>query len=116
MTQQRFDFAPPPHEEAKDIQKWVEQHNQQAIIASQIPNTSPGSLLSALDKGEAKANAVYLLRGILGQCLRRAIPLEASSFKKGFLQALRGEMAIKKTNQDPTLILRDILIKIHSPQ
>ena len=112
MTQQRFDFASPPNEEAKDIQKWVEHHNQQTMMAAQVPSSPPGSLLSALDEREARVNAVYLLRGILGQCLRKSMLPKASSFKQGFLQALGGEIAIKKTNRDPALILRDILIKM----
>jgi len=109
MTQHSFDFSPRPNEEAKEIQKWVERHNQQAIMASRTSSIPPGSLLGAIDRREAKSNAVYLLRGVLAQHLRRSAG--SGALRSQFLQALRGEMAIKKTAQDPALTLRHILIK-----
>lgn len=114
MTQQSFDFTPQPNESDTEIRKWVEHHNQQVIVASQNVNVSPGSLLSALGSGEARANAVYLLRTVLGQHLRKSMVPGIVPFKRGFLQALRGEMTIKKTSQDPTYTIRNILIKMHA--
>lgn len=114
MTQQSFDFAAPSNENAKEIQRWVEQHNQQVMVASGVPNISPGSLLSALDGNEARVNSVYLLRTVLGQCLRKSMVPGVVPFKRGFMQALRGEISIKKSSQDPTLTIRNILVKIHT--
>lgn len=113
MTQHSFDFINPASENNKEIQRWVDQHNQQVIAASQSPNVSPGTLLSALDSHEAKANSVYLLRTILGQTLRKSLVPGIIPFKRGFVQALRGEISIKKSSQDPTYIIRNILIKLH---
>jgi hypothetical protein len=112
MTQNCFDFSPKPNEEAKNIQEWVEKHNQKVIMAARAPSIPPGSLLGAIDRGEAKANAVYLLRGVLSQCLRKSMgPGEVT--KKAFLEALRGEISVKKTTRDAAFALRDILIKTH---
>lgn len=36
------------------------------------------------------------------------------SCKVAFLQAMKGEMAVKKTSRDPALTLRDILIKMRT--
>jgi hypothetical protein len=111
MTQHLFDFDPKPTEEAKEIQKWVEQHNQQVMIAARTFSIPPGSLLGAVDRAGAKANAVYLLRGILSQYLRNSMRPGSFPSKAGFLHALHGEMAVKKTSQDPAFTLRNILIK-----
>jgi hypothetical protein len=115
MSQTSFDFAPKPNEEAKEIQLWVERHNQQVMAAARSSSLPPGSLLSALDGTEAKANAVYLLRGVLGNNLRKSMGSGQLSPKSGFLQALRGEIAVKKSTQDPALTIRNILIKAHTP-
>jgi hypothetical protein len=112
MTQTHFDFVSQPNQEAKEIQKWVERHNQQVIAQASIPSTPPGSLLGAINEAEAKSNAVYLLRGVLGQQLRKSMGSSSSSLKKGFLQALKGEITLKKSNQDTAQIVRDILIKM----
>jgi len=109
-----FDFAVKPDETAKDIQKWVEQHNQKTSLAAQASNMPPGSLLNVLDRKETKVNAVYLLRGLLNQSLRKSIGPSAPSFKRSFLKILQGEIAVKKTPQDPTFTLRDILIKTYA--
>lgn len=111
MTQNSFDFISQPNQEAKEIQKWVERHNQQVIAQASTPSTPPGSLLGAIHGGEAKSNAVYLLRGVLGQQLRKSMGSTSLNLKKGFLQALKGEMTLKKTNQDSAQILRNILVK-----
>ena len=114
MTQHRFDFDPPFCEKDKEVKNWVEQHNQQVITSARTATIPLGSLLSALDGGEAKSNAVYLLRGVLSQHLRKSTGSGASRFKRGFLQALRGEICMKKTSQDPAFTLRDVLIKLHT--
>lgn len=114
MTQSSFDFAPLANKEAEETQKWVDQHNQQVIKLAQTSFIPPGSLLGALDATEAKTNAVYLLRGVLGQTLRKSMGPNTLSFKKGFLQSLKAEMSIKKTSRNSALTLRDILIKTHS--
>ena len=111
MTQYHFDFPLKRDEEAKETQKWVEQHNQQVIMAARTSSLPPGSLLSAIDRREAKTNAVYLLRGVVNQHLRKSTASGLLSFKKGFLQALRGEIAVKKTAQDPAFMLRHIFLK-----
>lgn len=112
MTQTSFDFLLQPNQEAKEIQKWVEHHNQQVIAQVSSTSKPPGSLLSAINGGEATSNAVYLLRGVLGQQLRKSMGSSSSFLKKGFLQALNGEITLKKTNQDTAQIVRDILIKM----
>ena len=113
MTQHSFDFASKPNQEAKDIQEWVEKHNQKVIMAARVPSLPPGSLLGAIDRGEAKANAVYFLRGVLSQYLRKSMgPGETA--KAAFLQALRAEISVKKTTEDAAFTLRDILIKTHT--
>jgi hypothetical protein len=114
MTQSSFDFASPPNKEAEEIQKWVEKHNQQIIRSAHVSSVPPGSLLGAIDGAEARANTVYLLRGVMGQILRKSIGSGPVSFKKGFLQSLRAEMSIKKSSRNSALTLRDILIKMHS--
>lgn len=111
MTQYHFDFPLKSDEEAKEIQKWVEQHNQQVIRTARTSSIPPGSLLGALDRREAKSSVVYLLRSVLSQYLRKSTGSGLLSFKKGFLQALRAEMAVKKTARDPAFMLRHILIK-----
>jgi hypothetical protein len=112
MTQASFDFISQPNREAKEIQKWVEYHNQQVIAQASTSSAPPGSLLGAINGGEAKSNAVYLLRGVLGQQLRKSMGSSSLSLKKGFVQALKGEITLKKTNQDTAQIVRDILIKM----
>ena len=112
MTQHSFDFAPPPRENDQEIQKWMEKHNQQVASAARIAPASSGSLMSALNRTEAKSNAVYLLRGSLSQILRKSMGPGMHSSKRGFLKAIRGEMAMKKSPQDPAFILRDILMKM----
>ena len=112
MTQTSFDFVLQPSQEAKEIQKWVEHHNQQVVAQAHTSSTPPGSLLGAIHGGEAKSNAVYLLRGVLGQHLRRSMGSRSLFLKKAFLQALMGEMSVKRTNQDPTHTVRDVLIKM----
>ena len=67
MTQHSFDFGSKPDEEAKHIQEWVEKHNQKVIMSARVPSLPPGSLLGAVDRGEAKAKAVCFLRGVLSQ-------------------------------------------------
>lgn len=114
MTQQSFDFIPPVNETAKEIQRWVEQHNQQVVSSSQAIQYNPGSLLSALDSREAKANAIYLLRTAISQCLRKSTVPGIVPFKRGYMQALRGEILVKKSSQDPAATIRNILIKIHT--
>jgi hypothetical protein len=111
MTQHSFDFTPPPKENAKEIQNWVDQHNHQVMGAAQTTSASLGSLLSALNGSEAKANAVYLIRGVLGQILRKNSGPGAHVFRRGFMLALRAEIKMKKSSQDPALALRDVLIK-----
>lgn len=116
MTQHHFDFLPPPDTASKEIQKWVEQHNQQVIAAARTASSVPGSLLSALDAREAKANAVYLLRSVLGQQLRRSLGAGGTSsflLRKGFLQALKAEINVKKTSQDPAPTVRHVLVRTH---
>jgi hypothetical protein len=112
MTQTSFDFLLQPSPEAKEIQKWVEHHNQQVIAQTHSASKPPGSLLSAINEGEAASNAVYLLRGVLGQQLRKSMGSSSLFLKKSFLQALKGEITLKKTNQDTALIVRDIMIKV----
>jgi hypothetical protein len=114
MTQSSFDFAQTPNLEAQEIQKWVEKHNHEVISAARAPTAPPGSLLGAIDSADAKANAVYLLRGVLGQILRKSMGAGPSPFKRAFLQTLRAEISVKKTSQDPALILRDILLKAYT--
>ena len=110
MTQYSFDFAPSPTQEAQEIEKWVEKHNQQVMAAARAPTFPPGSLLGALDAREAKANAVYMLRGILSQHLKRSAGSSGPPSKKGFLKALRGEIVLKNSSQDPAFIVRNLLI------
>ena len=112
MTQTSFDFVSQPNQEVKEIQKWVERHNQQVIAQASSSSTPPGSLLSAINGGEAKSNAVYLLRSVLGQQLRKSMSSSSLNLKKGFVQTLKREIALKKTNQDIVQIVRDILIKM----
>lgn len=112
MTQTSFDFILQQSQEAKEIQKWMEHHNQQIAAQAHTSTTPPGSLLGAINGGEAKSNAVYLLRGVLSQQLRRSMGSKSLFLKKGFLQALKGEMSVKKTNQDPAYTVRDVLIKM----
>ena len=112
MTQHSFDFAPQPRENDQEIQKWMEKHNQQVASAVRTSPASSGSLMSALDRSEAKSNAVYLLRGALGQILRKSMGPGMHSSKRGFMKAIRAEMTIKKSSQDPAFILRDILMKM----
>lgn len=112
MTQNSFDFLLQPSQEAKETQKWMEHHNQQVAAQAHTSSVPPGSLLGAINGGEAKSNAVYLLRGVLNQQLRKSMGSKSSSLKRGFLQALRGEMSVKRTNQDPAYTVRDILIKM----
>jgi hypothetical protein len=114
MTQQSFDFETHTDENDKEIQRWVEQHNQQVMLASGTPKISPGSLLSALDGSEAKANSVYLLRTVLGQCLRKSMVPGVVPFKRAFMQALLGEISVKKSSQDPCFTIRNILVKTHT--
>jgi len=114
MTQQNFNFIPHRDENDQETKRWMEHHNQQVIAASRSPNISPGSLLSALDKNDAKANSVYLLRTVLGQCLRKSMVPGAVPFKQGFMQALRGEMSIKTSSQNSTYTIRNVLVKTHS--
>lgn len=115
MTQITFDFLSPETqgtEKTQEIQKWVNQHNQKVIASAQVPSASFGSLLSALQEKEVAANSVYMVRGLLGQQMRKSISSGSFDSKKMFLQTLKAEMCIKKTNRDPILILRDVLIKI----
>jgi hypothetical protein len=114
MSQHSFDFAPPVNEATKEIQRWVEQHNQQVASSSQTIQFGPGSLLSALDSREAKANAIYLLRTSISQCLRKSMVPGIVPFKRGYMQALRGEILTKKSSQDPAFTVRNILIKLHT--
>lgn len=114
MTQTSFDFATQPNQEAKEIQKWVEHHNQQINAQANTLSTPPGSFLSAINRGDTKLNAVYLLRGVLGQQLRKSMGSNSINLKKGFLQGLKAEMLIKKTNRDTAQIVRDILIKMQT--
>jgi hypothetical protein len=116
MTQYSFDFAPPPTQEAQEIEKWVEKHNQQVIAAARTPTFPPGSLASALDARETKANAVYMLRGILSQLLRGSAGIGPSPSKGGFVKALRGEIVLKNANQDPAFIVRNLLIRMIPPR
>jgi len=113
-----FDFTVERGKEAKEVQKWVEQHNHQVFhqisMAAQLSGTLPGSLLTALDRKEVKGNVVYLLRGLLNQNLRKSMGSSAPSFKRNFLKTLQGEIAVKKTPRDPTFTLWDILIKTHT--
>lgn len=112
MTQISFDFTLQPNQEAKEIQKWVENHNQQVITQASVASTPPGSLLSTLNKSEARSNAVYLLRGVLSQQLRKSVGSSSFALKKTFLHSLKGEMIIKKTSQDIAQTIRNVLIKI----
>ena len=112
MTQHSFDFALQPRENDQEIQKLMEKHNQQVLIAARTSTISSGSLMSALDRSEAKSNAVYLLRGALGQILRKSMGSGMHPSKRGFLKAIRAEMTMKKSPQDPAFTLRDILMKM----
>jgi hypothetical protein len=114
MTQHSFDFTTQINEKDKEIQRWVEQHNQQVVAAAQMPQVSPGTLLSALDGNEAKANSVYMMRTVLGQCLRKSLVPGVIPFKRRFIQVLRGEITIKKSSQDPAFAIRNVLVKLHS--
>ncbi|MBM3468390.1 MAG: hypothetical protein FJX71_03040 [Alphaproteobacteria bacterium] len=111
MSQNSFDFDLKPDPHTQETQKWVERHNQQVLAAEKTPAIPPGSLLAALDGKEAKANAVYLLRGLQGMCLRKSGQPHAS-FRAKFLHALQGEMSLKTTTQDLALIVRHTLLKI----
>ena len=111
MTQCSFDFTPPPTKEAQEIGKWVEMHNQQVTAAARAPAFAPGSLLGALDAREAKANAVYMLRGILSQYLKRSAGSGAFLSRKGFVKALRAEIVLKNSHQDPAFIVRNLLMR-----
>lgn len=113
MKQHSFDFAPLPIEGSKETQQWVDHHNQQVTAAARIPSIPPSSLLSAIDGTEAKSNAVYLLRGVLSQILRKSSSAGTPIFKRQFLQGLRAEIQIKKTSQDPAFSLRNVLISTH---
>jgi|GEM_PF-2338857 len=112
MTQTSFDFMSQPSQEAKEIQKWMENHNQQVIAQASTISTPPGSLLGALNGSEAKSNAVYLLRGVLGHQLRKSMGSSSFTLKKTFLQALKGEIVVKKTSQDIAQTIRNVLIKM----
>jgi hypothetical protein len=112
MTQHSFDFSRSPDLEAQEIKKWVEKHNHQVIAAAQTPTFPPGSMLGALDAREVKANAVYMLRGILSQHLRRSLGGASSPFKREFMKALRGEIVLKNSNQDPAFIIRNHLMHL----
>lgn len=119
MTQHSFDFASEVNRKVEEdhkeeIQKWVTKHNQQVAIAARTPNVPVGSLLGAIDQAEAKANAVYLLRGVISQVLRKSMGSESFPSRRKFIQSLRAEMSIKKTSHNPAFSLRDILIKVHS--
>ena len=116
MTQSSFDFLLQPTQEAKEIQKWVEHHNQQVMAQLHTTSKPPGSLLSAINEREATSNAVYLLRGVLSQQLRKSMGSSSLFLKKSFLQALKGEMTLKKSNLDTAQIIRDILIKVQIPR
>ena len=112
MTQYSFDFTPLPTKEAQEIGKWVEMHNQQVTAAARAPAFAPaGSLLGALDAREAKANAVYMLRGILSQYLKRSAGSGAFLSRKGFVKALRAEIVLKNSHQDPAFIVRNLLMR-----
>lgn len=112
MTQASFDFIPQPNQEAKEIQKWVESHNKQIITQANTVNIPPGSLLGALNESETRSNAVYLLRGVLSQQLRKSMGSSSFVLKKTFLQSLKGEMVVKKTSQDIAQTVRNVLIKM----
>jgi hypothetical protein len=114
MTQCSFDFFHSPDLEAQEIEKWVQSHNQQAVAAAHTPAFPPGSLLDALDAREVKANAVYMLRGILSQHLRRSLGSGPSPFKREFMKSLRGEVVLKNSKQDPAFIIRNLLM--HFPR
>ena len=115
MTQHSFDFAPPPRENEQEIQTWVTQHNQKVVAAARTATIPSSSLLAALDASDAKQNTVYLLRGILGEVLRKSMATPAFPSKRLFLKALRAEMSMKRSSQDLVFTLRDVLMKTNSP-
>ena len=115
MTQQSLDFAPILREHDQEIHTWVNQHNQKVAAAARTATHTSGSLLVALDASDAKQNAVYLLRGVLGQVLRKSMGAPASPSKRLFLKALRAEISMKRSSQDSVFTLRDVLMKTNIP-
>lgn len=69
------------------------------------PNTT---LLGGLDEATLKAESVYLLR-VLANQYTRAFPNPTA--KKKFIHTVKAEMKLKQGALDPTLLLRDSLLK-----
>ena len=69
------------------------------------PNTT---LLGGLDEAALKAESVYLLRVLANQYIRAFPNAEA---KKKFIHTVKAEMKLKQGILEPTLLLRDSLLK-----
>jgi len=113
MTQYCFEFIPSPSPETEETRKWVENHNQQVLATERTPSFPSTSLLSAIDIKDTQANAIYLLRSILGKNLRKSLNNRSFPAKKSFIEALQAEISIKKTNQNSALTVRQTFLKNH---
>ncbi|MBY0281510.1 MAG: hypothetical protein K2W94_05055 [Alphaproteobacteria bacterium] len=69
------------------------------------PNTT---LLGGLDEATLKVESVYLLRVLSNQYTRAFPNVEA---KKKFMHTVKAEMKLKQGILEPTLLLRDSLLK-----
>lgn len=69
------------------------------------PNTT---LLGGLDESTLKAESVYLLR-VLSNQYARAFP--GTEAKKKFIHTVKAEIKLKQGLLEPTLLLRDSLLK-----
>lgn len=71
----------------------------------------PITLLTGLDQTTIKNTSVYILRGLLGQYLRRSLSSDLTSLqnRRQFMATLSHEIKLKREGLDPIFLVRDAL-------